>query len=790
MSSRVVDVALPLPVQVSFSYGVPEGLPLPERGVRVLVPFGARRVIGLVTGPGKTSERELKDVIDVIDESPLLSPPLLDLAQWVSEHYLAPPGECYRLLLPPAGITASRAMARLADGVDARRVAGDPLLAALREKALPLSTLAKRLERDPSARLLKLRREGLVVVEQDMRQSSFRLVRIATLEDVPIEAKGKGQAEVLSRLREGGRRMAVPDLLRDRPALRGALASLAKAGAVGIHEERVVRVPDFLQAPPSVRPQPSPDQARVLAALLPGIEKGGADPVLLHGVTGSGKTEVYFRAAEAVLAQGRGALLLVPEIGLTPLLVRAAVARFGPIVSVLHSELSAGERHDQWWRIREGEAQVVVGARSAVFAPLVAPGLIVVDEEHDGAYKQEESPRYHARDVAVMRGRLEGVPVILGSATPSVESFRNAQRGKYRKAVLPTRIGRHGRPRVEVVDRRAVMKAGGDVILSPALREALLACVSRKEQALLLLNRRGYATSLLCRECGEQAVCPNCSVSLTLHDGGRTALCHYCAHQITAPRACPSCKGAYLRLTGYGTEKVLESVRAALPEARVERLDRDLAARRGAVQAVLAAFEKGDIDVLVGTQMIAKGHDFPRVTVVGVIDADVGLGMPDFRAAERTFQLLTQVAGRAGRAELAGQVILQSHLPDHYSLMLACEQDYEAFFEVEMQYRRTMAYPPEAALLNLILRSRDAREGAEAARAIAEALREKAQRRYRVLGPASAPLARLRQEHRFQVLLKGSRPAMRDAVREALVQRYGEVRWPGVMVDVDPLSVM
>jgi primosomal protein N' (replication factor Y) len=790
VSLRVVDVALPLPVQVAFSYRVPEPLPVPERGVRVLVPFGARRVVGLVTGPGQASARELKDVIEVVDEAPLLQPPLLDLAEWVSEHYLAPPGECYRLLLPPAGIAASRAVARLADGVDALAVAHDPLLAALREKPLPLSTLARRLSRDPSARLLRLRREGLVVVEQDMRRASFRLVRVATRAEVPVEVKGKSQAEVLARLLEGGGRMAVPDLLRDRPALRNALNTLVEKGAIRIHEERVVRVPDFLQAPPSVRPEPSADQAHALASILPAVEKGGAEPILLHGVTGSGKTEVYFRAAEAALAKGRGALFLVPEIGLTPLLVRAAVARFGPIVSVLHSELSAGERHDQWWRIREGEAQVVVGARSAVFAPLVAPGLIVVDEEHDGAYKQEESPRYHARDVAVMRGRLEGVPVILGSATPSVESFRNAQNGKYKKAVLPTRIGRHGRPSVEVVDRRAVMKAGGDVILSPVLREALTACVSRKEQALLLLNRRGYATSLLCRECGEQAACPNCSVSLTLHDGGRTALCHYCAHQIGAPRACGVCKGAYLRLTGYGTEKVLEAVRAAMPDARVERLDRDLAARRGAVQALLAAFEKGEIDVLVGTQMIAKGHDFPRVTLVGVIDADVGLGMPDFRAAERTFQLLTHVAGRAGRAELAGQVILQSHLPDHYSLMLACEQDYQAFFDVEMQFRRTMAYPPEAALLNLILRSRDAREGAEAARALAEVLREKAQRRYRVLGPASAPLARLRQEHRFQVLLKGSRPAMREAVRDALVQRYGEVRWPGVMVDVDPVSVM
>ncbi|PYQ18471.1 MAG: primosomal protein N', partial [Acidobacteria bacterium] len=516
----------------------------------------------------------------------------------------------------------------------------------------------------------------------------------------------------------------------------------------------------------------------------------GFAPFLLHGITGSGKTEVYFRAAEAALARGKGALILVPEIALTPLLVRAANARFGRIVSVLHSELSAGERHDQWWRIREGDAPVVVGARSAVFAPLPEVGLLVVDEEHDGAYKQEDSPRYHARDVAVMRGRLEGAPVVLGSATPSVESHANAEKGKYKRLVLPCRIGRQGLPKVEVVDRRAVLRAGGDPILSPVLREALAARLTRGEQSLLLLNRRGWATSLLCRECGAQASCPNCSVSLTLHQGGRTALCHYCGHEAPAAAVCVSCGGAYLRLSGFGTERVVEAVEAALPAARVARLDRDQAGRRGVVAKTLAAFEAGETDVLVGTQMIAKGHDFPRVTLVGVIDADVGLGFPDFRAAERTFQLLTQVAGRAGRGDVAGEVILQSHLPDHYALLFACAQDYPAFFEREMEFRRTMGYPPFTALLNLVIRAADPRKGATEAEALARALRESAPGRFRLLGPAHAPLARLRGEHRFQILMKGSRPAMREAVREALVARYGPTRWPGIAVDVDPVSVM
>jgi primosomal protein N' (replication factor Y) len=351
-------------------------------------------------------------------------------------------------------------------------------------------------------------------------------------------------------------------------------------------------------------------------------------------------------------------------------------------------------------------------------------------------------------------------------------------------------VSPRGLPRVEIVDRREVMKAGGDPILTPALALALGERLTRGEQSLLLLNRRGYATSLLCRECGLQASCPNCSVALTLHRAGATSECHYCGYMARTATACSACKGEYLRLTGFGTEKVVEAVLAALPKARVSRLDRDLARRRGAVAQTLSDFEAGKIDILVGTQMIAKGHDFPNVTLVGVVDADVGLGMPDFRSAERTFQLLTQVAGRAGRGEQPGEVILQSHLPDHYALTLACEQQYEAFFEREMEFRRTMAYPPTTALINLVIRSQDAAKAGREADAIARALRAGAGRSFRVLGPARAPLARLRREHRWQILLKGRRAAMRDAVRRSLVARYGVVRWPGVAVDVDPLSVM
>ncbi len=793
MSDRVVAVAVPLPVQSAFSYRVPEPMPLPGRGCRVLVPFAGRRVIGVVSGPAErlppdAKEYALKDVVEVVDEAPLVSPPLLDLADWMADYYLAPPGECYRLILPPAGVRASRAVARLVGRAEDQQ--GDAVVAALRNGPVRVSTLASRLGRDPSAHLNRLREKGVVVIEQDIDAPGFKHSRVAALSGAVVAPKGRAQAEVLERLRAAGGRLRVADLVRDTPHLRASLQRLVGLGAVRVAEEREERRPEGLPPSAAIRIEASADQDRVLPALLESVERGRFEPFLLHGVTGSGKTEVYFRCAERTLAAGRTVLLLVPEIALTPMLIRAAAARFGAAVSVQHSELGAGQRHDEWWRIREGEARVVVGARSALFAPLESLGLLVVDEEHEGAYKQDESPRYHGRDVAVMRARLEGATIVLGSATPSLESHANALAGKYGRLVMPTRVGPRGLPEVEIVDRREVLKAGGNEMLSPLLLEAIRSRLDRQEQALLLLNRRGWATSLLCRECGHQAACPNCSVALTAHRRGQSLECHYCGYLERAPKGCPLCKGEYLRLTGYGTEQVVEVVKNALPQARLGRLDRDAARRRGAVAQTLLDFESGRLDVLVGTQMVAKGHDFPNVTLVGVIDADVGLGLPDFRSAERTFQLLTQVAGRAGRGDRPGEVILQSHLPDHYALRLACAQDYESFYERELEFRRTMGYPPASALVNVVIRGREAGKVAVEADAIAKGLRALAPGGFRVLGPAQAPLARLRQEHRFQILMKGRRASMREAVRRVLTERYGTLRWPGIVVDVDPVSVM
>jgi primosomal protein N' (replication factor Y) len=511
--------------------------------------------------------------------------------------------------------------------------------------------------------------------------------------------------------------------------------------------------------------------------------------VVLHGVTGSGKTEIYLRLAEAMRQMNRGALILVPEIALTPAVAGAFRATFGERVAIQHSGLSDGERHDQWQRIRRGSVDVVVGTRSAVFAPVRNLGLLVVDEEHDGSYKQEDSPRYHARDVAVMRARHLDALAVLGSATPSLESYQNARSARYELITLEKRVLDRPLADVRVIDMREVYAAEGpDAILSPALRDAIRERLARGEQSIVLLNRRGFATVVFCRQCGATTECPNCSVSLTVHRAARRARCHYCNYSIGIPKACANCAGPYLEQAGYGTERIEGEVAALLPGARVARIDRDTIRRRGAISAVLAKFAAGEIDVIVGTQMIAKGHDFPRVSLVGVVSADVGLGLADFRAAERTFQLLTQVAGRAGRGDIRGEAIVQTLHPTHYSILHATKQDYRAFFEDESRYRQAMRYPPAIAMVNAIVKGRTQQTAMNDANDLVTALRARDQS-YRVLGPAPAPLSRLKGEHRAQIFIKGTRrAAMRQALQAVLTERPEIQR--RTTIDIDPMSVL
>jgi primosomal protein N' (replication factor Y) len=576
-----------------------------------------------------------------------------------------------------------------------------------------------------------------------------------------------------------------------------AIARLARRGLISLRADRVDRDPFESAAARHVEIDPSrqltPEQNAAFARLSAFADARSFKVALLHGITGSGKTEIYLRLATRVRDAGRRTLMLVPEIALTPVVTSLFREAFGERVAIQHSGLSDGERHDQWQRIRRGGVDVVIGTRSAVFAPLQDIGAIVVDEEHDGSYKQEESPRYHGRDVAIVRGQRADALVVLGSATPSMESYHNAMSGRYERLVLERRVLDRPLAAVTVVDmREEYADRGPDVVVSRALGDALSARIDRKEQALVLLNRRGFATAVFCRQCAGTMDCPNCSVSLVVHGEGpsRRARCHYCNYSMRVPTACPKCAGPYLEQAGFGTERVEAEVRRICPSARVARLDRDAIRRKGALTDILARFRAGEVDVLVGTQMIAKGHDFPRVTLVGVISADVGLGLADFRASERTFQLLTQVVGRAGRGDEPGEAIVQTIYPDHYSIQLARDQHYRAFFEKEIAFRQAMRYPPHISMINVIVRSRTFGGAMDDAGDLVQRLRSQAEAAgLRILGPAPAPLGRLRGEYRTQVLIKGTnRRKMREAVLAALSSRPDLER--RVVVDVDPVSVL
>jgi primosomal protein N' (replication factor Y) len=575
-----------------------------------------------------------------------------------------------------------------------------------------------------------------------------------------------------------------------------AVRTLEKRGIVEVYAREVRRDPlGHLEIPDEPRQiRLTPDQQGALDLIVQKIDEREYSTFLLHGVTGSGKTEIYIRAMAEALRQGRTALMLIPEISLTPVFSRRLRSHFGSDLAILHSNLSEGERVDEWRRIKDGNARVVIGTRSAVFAPLEDIGLVVVDEEHDTSYKQEESPRYNGRDTAVMRARAAGAVVVLGSATPSMESFHNAHTGKYAYIKLESRYGSRGLAEVEAVDMREVFRRHGkQQIFSDGLKEAIAAAHSRNEQVMILLNRRGFSSFLICRSCGLAIKCQNCDVTLTFHKYNLSLQCHYCNYIRPVPKTCPACDGQYVHYVGEGTEQIEARLREMFPTMHVARLDRDTTRRRGSFEHILMEFAAGAIDLLVGTQMIAKGHDFHNVTLVGVVSVDAGLAMPDFRSAERTFQLLTQVAGRAGRGARPGKVIIQTYHPEHYAVVCARAQDYEGFYRREINFRRMMNYPPFCALVNILVHEKELIKAHGAAERLANELRRAVQDQgLRVLGPAPAPLARLRNEYRFQVLIKArSRRAAREALDIAMDRTLTAGFNPySISVEVDPINLM
>lgn len=823
--SDLIAVAVQVPGLGLLTYRAPPECETPAPGVRVIVPLGARTVTGCVIGPADAlgaSGAAAKDVIEVLDTEPFLPRDVLDLALWAAEYYAAGPGETIASAMPPHAWVVTERRVTLTDLGRTRLAAGSErgtraeVLEALRP-GRPLAVkavagalaprggrTAKSATQGVRTVVSRLILEGLVAAVEARRgrASAFKTVRIVALTAQGADVVGTEAQRLGARQRDALALLAgSPDGLSSTALRRvdvspSTVSSLVRRGLATVRTERVERDPFSrpervtTAGPESAMPGVvlTEEQARAVGTLSGLVDSRTFHAVTLHGVTGSGKTEVYVRVAQQVRDQGRSVLILVPEIALTPAVAGRFRRAFGTDVAIQHSGLSGGERHDQWQRIRHGSVAVVVGTRSAVFTPLRDLGLIVVDEEHDTSYKQEESPRYHGRDVAVVRAQRSGAVVVLGSATPSLETHQNALDGRYTRVVLERRVLDRPLATVEVVDMREEYAAHGpDVILSSRLVECLDQRLRGGEQAMLLLNRRGFATTVFCRQCGETLDCPNCSVSLTFHRAARRARCHYCNHATPVPPACPHCGGPFLEHVGFGTERVEEAVRSAFPNARVARLDRDTVRRRGAATELLQRFADRDVDVMVGTQMMAKGHDFPAVTLVGVVSADVGLGLADFRASERTFQLLTQVAGRAGRGEVAGQAIVQTLHPGHYSIQHACRQDYAGFFEEEIEFRRTMRYPPTVALVNAVVRGRDFRTAFEEASSVVDELRRVPG--FRVLGPAPAPIGKVRGEHRVQFFLKGAhRGVMRRALL-ACLERRPELR-RRVSVDVDPLSVL
>lgn len=801
---RYCDVALPVPINRPFTYEMP--LTLRHRvsiGSRVLVPFGTRRLTGVVLRAHDDQPAyELREVFRLRDEEPVLDAELLRLGVWIAEYYGAPIGEVLKSMLPLSGESRRSVRYSLTDTgrdvekqlvVDGATDSASQVLAALGERPRPMEFFTGKVEH-PRPLLRSLIKRGWVVAEENQEdRDPFRApAEKLSAEFVERPSSGiklkKSERELLAFLELHPGAHNVAELGENVKRASEAARSLARRGLIKLETEDL-RSPLGFERPVPILNEHQDAAVRAIAAAL---EEDAFKTFLLQGVTASGKTEVYMQGIEAALRLGKNALLLVPEIALTPAVAGQFFHRFGKQVAILHSAFGDAERAGQWRRIRNGQARVVVGTRSSIFAPVQNLGLIVVDEEHDGSYKQQETPRYHGRDVALLRASNSAAVAVLGSATPSLESRYNANQGKYSPLLLPERIGGRPLPEVEIVDMRLeFLETRQQAIFSRKLLAAMEQRLAQNSQIMLLLNRRGFSSFMICRACGERMVCANCSVVLTHHRRDRRMLCHYCGHAEKIPVTCPKCTSDYIQFLGTGSERVEDELHRYFPAARIARLDRDTAVGKGAFERILQGFREGAIDILVGTQMIAKGHDIPNVTLVGVVLADIGLSLPDFRAAERTFQLLTQAAGRAGRGDAPGRVIIQTLNPDHYAIRFAAEQDYEGFYKKELEFRKWLRYPPFAACANVLVRAEKQEEALRMSTQLGLILNPPPPG-IRVMGPAEAPMLRLKNEFRYQVLLKAARRSLLREILKKLQSFAAKEKWKAtaLVIDVDPISLM
>lgn len=795
-----------MPVDQAFTYRLPMTLRhRAQRGCRITVPFGGRKLTGVIVDVHNTapsSRYAIKEALKLVDEEPVLDEELLKLGAWIASYYCAPVGEVYRGMMPLSGETRKGKVYSLTDGgrdVARQLILGDadtdPSLQLLRLlETRPLTEAYLKTKLENAKRLLQgLEKKGFVEVEdveadRDPLRISAERLRVELIL-YPADGKfPKPERELLSflELHPGSHNLQEIEAMVKSASV--SARALARKGHVSLRTEPLLKA----SAHPVVPKVLNEHQKKAYDAIAASLEAGVFQAFLLQGVTGSGKTEVYLKCIDAALALGRNALLLVPEIALTPAVAGQFFSRFGDRVAILHSAFNDSERAEQWRRIRAGKAGVIVGTRSGIFAPIQNLGLILVDEEHDNSYKQGETPRYNGRDVAVMRAHQRGAVVVLGSATPSIETRYNADKGKYTMLELPERIENRPMPAVELIDMRLeFLETRKQATYSRRMLEALQQRVENKEQTMLVLNRRGFSSFVACRSCGERLQCVNCSVTLTYHKRDRRMLCHYCNYAEKVPSSCPKCQSEHVHFLGVGSERAEDELHREFPEARIARLDRDVAAAKKKFESVLSSFREGNFDILVGTQMIAKGHDIANVTLAGIINADIGLGLPDFRAAERTFQLLTQTAGRAGRGVLPGIVLIQTTNPDHYAVRYAAAQDYNGFYAKELQFRRAMKYPPFAALANVVVRHQ---KQEEALRMSAElgSLLDPAPEGIKILGPAEAPVQRLHNEFRYQLLIKAANRRVLNAQLTRIRMHGLEQKWnpTSLVIDVDPLTLL
>jgi primosomal protein N' (replication factor Y) len=811
MSLPFCTVALPVPLRTTFTYSVPESLrEIAQPGARVLVPFRNKAMVGVVVEFTDRAPEgaKIREITKALDRVPALTPKLIELGHWIANYYLAPVGEVFRAMLPPVIEMRTQRLIALTErgrNTVASLSGGELTHGLVHEEIEFLGKLAREKEPRPfasaaklgvdAATLDRLRRQALIEIRETMlgrKAKTQRVFAAKTRTESAAANPDEKAARVQATLAERGP-LPMPLLLKFASVSRALIERMLREGLLESWEERVDPAEDpFDVGYEAPAHELNAEQESAFGAIRARFELGEFGVLLLHGVTGSGKTEVYMRSVQETLARGKTAIVLVPEIALTLWVGRLARAKFGEGVAVLHSGLPEIERAREWWRVRRAEARVVVGTRSAVFAPVENLGLIIVDEEQESSYKQEDSPRYNGRDTAVYRARLEGAIALLGSATPSLESYHNTRAEKYRLLKLSSRVENRPLAEVRIVDLREEFRRQHRAApVSEPLRAAVAKRLEEGTQAMVLINRRGYSWSLLCRSCGSLVGCQNCSIALTYHKSRQQLECHYCGYTIRPPKQCPKCRGEYMYFVGDGAERVEEYIREQFPRARIARLDRDTVRTKREYQQALGAFAKGEIDVLVGTQMVAKGHDFQRVTLVGVVAADLALGRPDFRAAERTFQLLTQVAGRAGRGQHSGEVLVETYYPEHYAIQYAVEQDYVSFYEKEAHFRRVLHYPPFTALASVLVRDRKVENAIRWSRALARYFTPFEKRGVKILGPAEAPLARLRREYRFQFVLKSPhRSALTLALTGCLDFCSSEdIPDTAVVVDVDPASL-